>query len=64
MEPAEALEKIALQIDIQKAKFDMKLIEEDLSSFNLCEASTTILKGGLATIKALIECRERIEARK
>lgn len=48
-------------IDLEKAKFDANLIKEDLENFNLCEASVTILKGGLATINAIIEYKQKCQ---
>ncbi|MCA9496841.1 MAG: hypothetical protein KC589_07885 [Nanoarchaeota archaeon] len=54
------LEKIAGEIDLAKAEFDIQLIEEDLARGLLCEASVTILKGGLDTIKKLVEFKKNV----
>lgn len=57
----ESLVYVAKQIDLAKAKFDIQLIEEDLARGLLSEASTTILRGGLATIKLLVQYKEELE---
>ena len=56
-----SLDTVAKMIDLQKAKFDITLIEQDLERFPLCEASINILKGSLAGIKTLVEHREKLD---